>query len=487
MSTFGLKIGILLLGVLFCLVLLQTEAITEASESGEGLVIALRAPTSERPQLVKCPGSENEKSLKEGVLSLSLPEDTPISFRVDQVNTVLYTVEIKVTEDKPKAETAKSPDFPKALDWIEKIIGLFSSGSVKVKSDQTLMKDKTGADVSAALTDLEKSAKTALEDLERKIKAIGELNRKLDKLLYKSETPQFYNGGTKEVNGHFAEIQEEAEQLTQDSPEISAGTPQAICDAAAEAIESVHNAFKQAGLESLLFCLPKDLSETSNEIVIAVLATAGKLRSIQTAKWTHTDTETRFLKDQIKYTCVFTPKEEKGDLKQLTRVVTVKRSPDGLIIRATQGAFISKVGETYFLSPPSMDGAKPREIMAEPPKWHFARSGGVLGHVFYSEFDVFGIAPALTVGLGVDREADFQAALGGSILFNADGNRTLALTAGGIVRNGEALRDGYSVEDKFTGDAPPTKKVPQVGWFAAITFNFDSLFSIKGDSKSSKN
>ena len=475
MSTFGLKIGILLLGVLSCLVLLQTEAITEASESGEGLVIALRAPTSGKHRLVKCPGSENEKCLKEGVLSLSLPEDTPIFFRVDQVNTVLYTIEIKVTEDKPKAETSKSPDFPKVLDWIEKVIGLFSSGAVKVNPDQGLT-EKEGATPSKAL-----------ENLHKKLKAIGELNRKLDKLLYRSEVLQFYEGGAKDVNKRFATIQEEAKQLTQASLDISEGTPQAICDAATEAIESVHNAFRQAGLESLLFCLPRDLSETSNEIVIAVLATAGKLRNIQTAKWTHTDTETRFLKDQIKYTCVFTPKEEKGDLKQITRVVTVKGYPDGLIIRTTQGVFISKVGETYFLSPPSMDGPKSRKIMAEDSKWHFARSGGVLGHVLYSKFSIVGIAPALTIGLGLDSEADFQAALGGSVLFNATGNRTLALTAGGIVRNGEALRDGYSVEDEFTGDAPPTKKVPQVGWFAAITFNFDSLFSIKGDSKSSKN
>ncbi len=463
----GLKIGILFLGAFSCLVLLQTEAITETAKPSEALVIALRAPTSEMPQLVKCPGSENEKRIKKGVLSLSVPEDTPICFRVDQVNTVLYTVEITVKEEKAKAETSKSPDFSKVLDLIGKAIGIFSSKSVSFTPNETVHTLTTHA----------------LTNLERKIKAIGELNRKLDKLLHQSEMPQFYEGGAEKVNEAFATIQKEAERLTRESldlPENTPGTSQAICDTAAEAIENVHSVFRQLEIDPLLFCLPKDLSETSNEIVIAVLTTARKLQGIQTAKWTHIDTETRFLKDQIKYTCVFTPKAENANLKRITRVVTVTGYPTGLIIRFTQGVFLSKADKTYFLSPAAMNGTAPRKIMAEDAKLHVAPSGGALVHVFYSKLSIIGIAPALTTGLGLDSAKDFQAVLGGSILFNANENRTLALTAGGIVRNKEVLGSSYSEGDTFVGETLPTQKVPQVGWFAAITFNFDSLFGTGG-------
>ena len=440
-------------------------------------MIALRAPTSGMPRLVKCPGSENEKVITKS-FSLSLPEDTPVFFRVDQVNTVLYTVEIKVTEDTPKTVPSKSIDFAKALEVIRKTIGLSPpiASAVKAAAD--------------APSTLENNASSALTTLEEKIKAIRGLNRELDKLLHQSEMPQFYEGDAKTVNKAFTGIQKQAECLTRKSlelPESTPGTSQAICNAAVEAIERVHSAFKKIGKEDLLFCLPKDLSETSNEIVTAVLATAGKLQRIETAKWTQMDTETRFLKDQIKYTCVFTPREENANIKQIIRVVTVKGYPTGLIVKFTEGAFLTQADKTYFLSPPSTNGTTPRKIMAEDSKLRVAPSGGALVHILHSEFHLIGIAPALTTGFAVNTAKDFQVVLGGSILFNASGNRTLALTGGGIVKKKELLREGYSENDLFVGETPPTKKVPQVGWFAAITFNFDSLIGIKGDSKSSKN
>ena len=511
-----LKVFILLLGVFAYLMLLQTEAITDVKPP-EGLVIALRAPTSGASRLVKCPGSENEKVIEKG-FSLSLPEDTPIFFRVDQVNTVLYTIEIKVTEDRPKAVTSKSPDFSNVLGEIKKIIGLFSpmvsaaeataDDSRKMADDSRKMADDSKATADAFKAEVDtlkakedafkaevdantsstlKNAFSALTALEEKIKAIRELNRKLDKLLHQSESPQFYGG---DIEKAFAGIQEQAERLTRKSlklPEGTPGTPQAICDAAAEAIERVHSAFKKTDAEYLLFCLPKDLSETSNELVAAVLATAGKLQRIEMAKWTQTDTETRFLKDEIKYTCIFTPREENPNIEQITRVVTVKGYPTGWIIKFTEGAFLTKADKPYFLSPPSMNGTKSREIMAEDDKLRVTPSAGALVHVLHSNLCFVGIAPALTTGLAVDGAKDFQVVLGGSILFNAFGDRTVALTGGGIVRKATVLRAGYSEESEFKGETPPTEKVPRVGWFAAITLNFDSFINRKGDSKSSKN
>ena len=489
MFKFGLKNVIVLLGIVFCIGLLQigASAETENDEKAEnsektdktpespvsdgGLTIVLRAPTSGRHYLVECPGSENEKRFKEGVLSLSLPKNTPISFGIDQVNTVLYEIEITVKEEKSQAKTSKSPDFSDALDLIGKAIDLFSSPE-KILNLAAVEGAEQGA----------KDIGTALTHLEEKIKAIGELNRKLDKLLYQSETPQFYEA--KSVSEAFAGIQKEAEVLTRESLNLSIpGTSQAICDEAMEAIECAHSAFKEVGLDPFIVCLPTDLSNTSNEIVSAVLTTARKLQSIETAKWTEVDTETRFLKDQVKYICVFTPKDENSNLKQITRVVTVKGEPTGWIIKTTQGAVMSGlVDETYVLDPPSPSNSQENRTIKMGSQDILGRSAGVFAHLFHSKYKWIG----LTGGLGLDGAENLQIALGPSLLINADEQKLFALTFGGILGRVGTL-DGYAEEDKFVGETLPTKTVNRISWFAAITLNFDSLIGMIGDSKSSKN
>ena len=494
MFKFELKNVIVLLGIVFCIGLLPMEASaeTENDEKAEnnektdktsespvsdgGLTIVLRAPTSGRHYLVKCPGSENEKRFKEGVLSLSLPKNTPISFRIDQVNTVLYEIEITVKGEKSQAKTSKSPDFPDALDLIGKAIDFFSSPE-KISGLTALNGEAQEAN----------GIVKALGHLEEKIKAIVELNRKLDKLLYLSETPQFYKAknvnGVLSVNEAFAGIQKKAEVLTRESLNLSTpGTSQAICDEAMKAIECAHDAFKKVGLDPFIVCLPKDLSETSNEIVSAVLTTARKLQSIETAKWTEADTETRFLKDQVKYICVFTPKDENTSLEQITRVVTVKGEPTGLIIRTTQGTFVSGlVNETYVLDPPLVsDPTEARKIKLGTQDT-VRLSAGAFAHVFHSKFKWIG----LTAALGVDGAKNPQVALGPSLLMNADEERLFALTFGGIFGRVETL-EGYAKGDKFIGETLPTKTVNRISWFGAITLKFDSLIGITGDSKSSE-
>ena len=438
------------------------------------------------------PRERKRKRFKEGVLSLSLPKNTPISFGIDQVNTVLYEIEITVKEEKSQAKTSKSPDFSGALDSIGKVISLFSSPNkiLNLRAAAESAAQGTNGNV-AALTEETVAALTealteeiveALRHLEKKIKAIVELNRKLDKLLYESETPQFYEA--KNVNKAFAGIRKKAEVLTRESLNLSVpGTPEAICDEATKAIERAHAAFKVVGLDPFIVCLPKDLSKTSNEIVGAVLTTARKLQSIETAKWTEADTETRFLKDQVKYICVFTPKDENTNLKQITRVVTVKGYPTGLIIKTTQGTFVSGlVDETYVLDPPlALNPTEARTI--KPGTQDPARlSAGAFAHVFHSKFKWLGF----TAALGVDGAKNPQIALGPSLLINADEQKLFALTFGRILGRVKIL-NGYAEGDKFIGETLPTKTVNRFSWFGAITFNFDSLIGKTGDSKSSKN
>lgn len=482
-----LEIFVFLLGVLSCLILLQTEV--EASKSDEGIVIALRAPTSKVPGLVKCPGTKDEKSLKKGILSLSLPENTPISFCVDQVNTALYTVEIKVTEEKPKASTLlESPDISKLITGIIEAMGSFSP-EVKskllmeryqaAKVEKQVISSLNGnnatgenvevsdleADVESLLEADIEGLKGALEDLKKKVKAVGELNGELDKLLYASEHSEFYNRHPVNVNASFANIQTEAENLTRTHLGLESGTSQAVYNAAVTSIGNVHAKYKALGI-AIPICLPKDLSDTSNEITAAFRYIVEKLRRIETATWTKVDTETRFLKKQIKYTCVFTPKEKNANLQQLTRVVVVTGCPNGWIIKTTQGPLISGLTvKSCLISSTSGEESGEDEVFKE--KFRF--SAGPLMHVYHSKFKYLGP----TVGLGLDGDKNPQVALGLSGFWHINQESLFALTVGGIL----GKVDG---RDAQGGETPTTEMVNDISWFGAITFNFDSFFDIDG-------
>ena len=108
MSKIGLT-SIILLVTILCTGLHQTTAAevaksdkTEDSSKiripDKGSAIVLRAPMSENPQVVKI--SKNQKEDTVSGFTVSLPKNTPTFFRVDQVNTVLYTVEITIKAEK---------------------------------------------------------------------------------------------------------------------------------------------------------------------------------------------------------------------------------------------------------------------------------------------------------------------------------------------------------------------------------------------------
>ena len=163
---------------------------------------------SEAPHLVISSGTESEKHIK-GVAA-SLPKYTPVFFKVDQVNTVLYTVTI--TQEKPKS--AEAP-----------------------KSTQAFSVDAAYKEIEQAKKHCpEKSAQAAFEALKQKIKTVAALNKELDKLLERTETPKFYVSAAAEVNAAFTKIATEAEALTKEKLCLPKGTAQDICDAAAAAL-----------------------------------------------------------------------------------------------------------------------------------------------------------------------------------------------------------------------------------------------------------
>jgi len=453
--------------IVFCMGLIQTSLMVDAKtdkktekskkitvQPGRSVTIVLRAPTSKYHKLVTFPGIEDEEEITKG-LALSLPTNTSISFCIDHVNTVLYNVEIKVTEEKPQAEKLSKPlDFLKLTDVIGGLKTLINPESGFAPSDNS-----------------EKEAiVVALGKLEEKIRYAAALDKELDNLLYRTEDSKFYEGGSDDISTEFAEIQTNAQNATQQY--FSEGTPQAIYDDAKNVIQEVRDAAKKFEIEAALG-LPKDLSDTSNEIATAFRTVAEKLRAIQTATWSKFDTETRFLKNQIKYTCVFTPKAENAKLQPITRVVTITGVPTGWIIKGTQGPFINGlISKPYRLG--DADGTK-REILELDKKFgdHVAFSTGALVHVYHSKFKWIG----LTGGLGVDGARKPQIALGGSILFNASEEQLFALTFGGILGKVQIL-DGYEKNDKITENTLPTKMVNRPSWFSAITFNFDSLLPL---------
>ena len=79
---------------------MKTEKTSKIPVPDKGVAIVLRAPMSKNPHVVKV--SENQKEDTLSGFTVSLPKNTPIFFRVDQVNTVLYTVKITVKEEDRK-------------------------------------------------------------------------------------------------------------------------------------------------------------------------------------------------------------------------------------------------------------------------------------------------------------------------------------------------------------------------------------------------
>ena len=465
-----MRVTVCLLGMLFSVGLIQTEAIgkkpmyqTEWKHPDPTVTVVLRAPMREPPYLVISSETESERHIK-GVAA-SLPKYTPIFFKVDQVNTVLYTITITSEELKAgkKSEPAETFSVAEALKLIERARKCCSK----------------------------KSAKAAFNALVDKVKAVNDLNKELDKLLQKTEVPQFYTPEATEVAAAFAKIATAAEVLAKERFKFPNGTAQDICDAAAAALKKVHRVCK-AKKKEILPHIPEDLSNRSHPIVEVFVATAEKLRAIETSTWSKADTETRILKDEIKYICVFTPKEKNTKLKPITHTVRVTPTAGLSGIRFTAGPFMTDLRDDHYIS---LDNK-----IALGGQDRFSMPLGGLAHaiIFGQDFSKFSWAFAASTGFALGTGAkdgtllvNGQAALGISVLFSEPGGEgnTFAVTFGAIAKPVKRL-NGYWVGDPFPkGPDQPTRSVYRGGWFLALTANFDFLpriFGLKKTASSSK-
>lgn len=481
---------IMLLGAIFCLSLFYGGAAAEIPMPDKGVTLVLRAPTSGRPRLVKISRIDGER--KEEVLSgftISLPKRTPVFFKVDQVNTVLYALEISVEEEKSTEQTV--PEFllkflgeGDAVAWIKE-----AKASLKAPFRET-------------------AAGKALTDLESKAQAAGKLNKELENILYRSEKSRFYDN---DAAAGFERIKTDAETAAKAMPRISTGTSQSIHQNAAVALAAVHTAYDEIGEKPPVY-VPKDLSDASNKIAALFLNATENLRAIERATWDKEDTQNRILATKVTYTCAITPKVEGTKQLPASKLkMTVEGVADGWIIKFTQGPFLSRLRDKpYRLEDIAMNCATSseansgmsapafmdmtaetdanasvdanatmvnantemkRKIVAGGVGDHVTTSLGALVHVSHSKCKWLG----LSGGLGTDVANNMQVALGFSFFFNTQDEQSFALTLGGIAGKVKDL-DGYEEGGFFKGAGPlPTKLVTRVNWFGAITFNFTSL------------
>lgn len=502
----------MLLVAIFCLSLLYGGAEAEIPMPDKGVTLVLRAPTSGRPRLVKISRIDGER--KEEVLSgftISLPKRTPVFFKVDQVNTVLYGLEISVEEEKSTEQTV-----PRLLLKFLSELSLKFSGendavalieeaedSRKATSHQNALVD------SEAMEAAEKAAKKALADLKSKAQAVGKFNKELKSILYRSEKSRFYDN---DAAAGFERIKTDAETAAKAMLGMSKGTSQSIRQDAAMALAAVHTAYDEIGEKPPVY-VPKDLSDASNKIAEPFLNAAENLRAIEDATWNKEDTQDRLLKNKVTYTCAITRKGEAPEQLTASELkVTVKGVADGWIIKFTQGPFLSGLRDKpYRLEDVAMNGATSseansgmsapafmdmtaetdanavpvdanatmvnanteitRKIVAGGVEDDVTTSLGALVHVSHSKCKWLG----LSGGLGTDGANNMQVALGFSFFFDTQDEQSFALTFGGIAGKVKDL-DGYEEGGFFKGAGPlPTKLVTKVNVFGAITFNFTSL------------
>ena len=492
-----------LFGAILCLSLFRDGAAAEIPVPDKGFTLVLRAPTSERPRLVKISHVDGER--KEEVLSgftISLPKRTPVFFRVDQVNTVLYGLEISVEEEKSTEQTVP--------ELLLKFLGENDAVALIKEAISSLAASAAPAATEKTLADLKsKVQEKALADLKSKVQAVGKFNKELESILYRSETSRFYDN---DAASGFKRIKTDAETAAKAMPGMSKGTSQSIRQNAAIALAAVHTAYDEIGEKPPVY-VPKDLSDASNKIAAPFLNAAENLRAIERATWDKEDTQNRILATKVTYTCAITPKGEgPKQLPASELKVTVKGVAYGWTIKFTQGPFLSRLRDKPYRledvamncatsseansgmsAPAFMDmtakmdaNAVPvdanatmvnanteikRKIVAGDVEDDVTTSLGALVHVSHSKCKWLG----LSGGLGTDGANHMQVALGFSFFFNTQDEQSFALTFGGIAGKVKDL-DGYAEGDFFKGTGSlPTKLVTRVNWFGAITFNFTSL------------
>lgn len=465
-----MKVAICVLGVLFLLGVFQMEATGKKPMYRTGweqpnfrVDIVLHAPTSNHPYLVTSSEAQGKETVKG--LAVSLPRYTPVFFSVDLVNTALYTVTInKETPDAPsESERYKEYSVYEALELIKKARG-------KQRGRRS-------------------STKSLLDSLARKVEAAHELNKELDALLQETEKPQFYNNpSATKIKKAFCKIATDAKDKAKAKKllELQHGTPQELCDVIEETFKEIYRAYKKKKKE-VPKDIPQDLSDPDNIIAAVFLAAAEKLRAIETATWAQDSRQQYLLNNQIKYTCVFTPRVSTQKLKEKRVEVTVTPTIGLSGVQFSVGSFMTSLHDDHYIS----DKDK-RIALAAQDRINMPLGG--LAHIPICgvDFNRFSSALALSTGFALGTATTHgqlvvngQAVLGGSLLFSGPTGEgdMFAVTFGGIVKPVKRL-NGYWVGDPFPqGSTELTRPVYRIGWFLGLTANFKFLPKIFGFGK----
>ena len=488
-----MKVAICVLGVLISLGIFQIEALAKKpmyqilrsvpmsqkkwEKPDTAVAIVLHAPTSNHPYLVTSSEIKGRETFKG--LAVSLPRYTHVFFSVDLVNTALYTVTIEEETSDTASQSGRYRQYSvyEALKIIEKAGG-------KCETQQT-KKAKRSCKTQKSRKVKENLTKSLLDALACKVKAAYELHKELDALLQRTETAKFYNNRNEtEIRAAFRGIANEAEYKVKAKEilKLQEGTARELCDVVEAAIQAVYHSYPDQ--KDVPKGIPKDLSDPKNEIAAVFLAAAEKLRAIETATWAMDSRQQHLLRNQIKYTCVFTPRVDTQKLKVKRLEVTVTPTTGLSGIQFTGGPFISDLHDDHYISDKNKKivlGAQDRLAMPLGGLAHIPICGMGFGR-FSSAFALstgFALGTASTHGQLV---LNGQAALGGSLLFSGPTGEgdIFAVTFGGIVKPVRRL-NGYWVGDNFPqGATDPTRPVYRIGWFLALTANFKFLPKIFG-------
>ena len=432
-----------------------------------GVTIVLRAPTSANYQLVKQSKGILGKTESETIqgLKVSLPENTPVRFIVDQVNTLLYDVRITVDEggQQLKATSDEKPDkFP-----IDKALACIASAQKVIQCSSEADKCE---------------AQKPLLTLKNSVEIIKNLHIELNTILYQTEGPLFYSNPV----DNFAKIKTDAKEKTKELLGAKISNAQHIRHHAADTIRTVREAYANK-IPEVLTHLPTNASDPIHSIAVVFEQIAAKLDMIEKTEWFQKGTRDRLLIDRIKYTCVFIPKEANARLKAIPPfVVTVIRKVGLQDIKVTVGPFMSDLRDENYVV------RENKIVQGRMDRW--SKQLGFLVHlpVYSNDFRRFRYAFALSAGLptqvGIANDTitfgPGPATIGVSLLFAGPSSDSLISLTGGVMVKSVKRIKGYSVGDPYgPGKSLDdlTKKVNRLGVFGAITFSYDvfNLLNVK--------
>ena len=422
--------------------------------SNKGVTIVLRAPTSQNLQLLKYTADKDGKVKQPVVLDqrkLLLPRNTPVFFRVDQVNTLLYNVEISVEEKELKEEKAFS---------IPNLVGIVGNFNKIIKEIQTAISIKSRDDT---------GLKTALRKINNQLQAMKELNEKIESILMQSENPQFSD---------YHIIKSQVSEATKSKFGLTNGTSEELSAYIAAVIAEVQKIYADNKDR-----LPDDFKKKTEEITKALNETLKLLRTIETATWRKDDKQERILKDEIVYTCALTPaiKLSGGfpELKSDKIVFRVSRQEEKIIgPKVTIGSFYTPLhDETYF---------KHGDGIVEGVQDPYSLSSGLLVHlpIFSDRISKVRGGLAFSGGLGLSgitqsdgssKLGEIPVTLGFSLLLAGTRSDSMLSLTYGIISKPVELLNGNLDMGIYPMEGKLTRPVHQKSHFFALTVSYDIL------------